>query len=48
MKIDGKLLRNLIRAAFLIAGIVMIIYGATYGEAGEALKALLKSLRHMF
>lgn len=48
MKIDGNLLRNLIRAAFLIAGIAMIVYGATHGEAGRALRSLLKSLMHMF
>lgn len=36
--------RNIIRAAFLIAGIAMIIYGATRGQAAEDLSRIFKVL----
>ena len=34
--------RNLIRAAILIAGVAMIIYGATHGEAAIVLRKAVK------
>ena len=34
--------RNLIRAAFVIAGIAMIVYGATHGEAAIVLRKAVK------
>lgn len=34
--------RNLIRAAVLIIGIGMIVYGATHGEASIALRKAVK------
>ena len=39
---DDKKFRNLIRAAFLILGIGMIVYGATHGEAAIVLRKAIK------
>lgn len=40
--LDNDKVRNLIRAAFLIAGIAMIVYGATHGEAAIVLRKAVK------